>query len=73
MGLYNFTGTKKYFCQVQGQLYCSITPLEEIIFVVYFGDNMPLFIEKFTSKKANGLMNRYQRLIILAKSFFSLR
>ncbi|XP_027053200.1 uncharacterized protein LOC113680374, partial [Pocillopora damicornis] len=35
-----------YFCQVQGQLYCSIIPLEGIIFVVYFGENMPLFIEK---------------------------
>ena len=35
-----------YFCQVQGQLCCSIIPLEGIIFVVYFGENMPLFIEK---------------------------
>ena len=35
-----------YFCQVQGQLYCSIIPLEGIVFVVYFGENMPLFIEK---------------------------
>ena len=35
-----------YFCQVQGQLYCSIIPLEGRIFVVYFGENMPLFIEK---------------------------
>ena len=25
-----------YFCQVQGQLYCSIIPLEGIIFIVYF-------------------------------------
>ena len=35
-----------YFCQVQGQLYCSIIPLEGIMFVVYFGENMPLFVEK---------------------------
>lgn len=35
-----------YFCQVQSQLYRSIIPLEGIIFVVYFGENMPLFIEK---------------------------
>ena len=35
-----------YFCQVQGQLYCSIIPLEGRIFVVYFGENMPLLIEK---------------------------
>lgn len=35
-----------YFCQVQGQLYCSIVPLKGFFFVVYFGDNMPLFIEK---------------------------
>lgn len=35
-----------YFCQVQGQLYCSMIPVEGIIFVVYFGENMPLFVEK---------------------------
>ena len=35
-----------YFCQVQGQLYCSIIPLKGIIFTVYFGENMPLFTEK---------------------------
>jgi len=34
-----------YFCQVQGQLYCSIMPLKGIFFVVYFGDNRHLFIE----------------------------
>ena len=44
-----FSFTKRnhdYFCQVQGQLYCSIMPLKGIFFVVYFGENMPLFIEK---------------------------
>ena len=35
-----------YFCQIQGQLYCSLIPLEGIFLVVYFGENMPLFIEK---------------------------
>ena len=35
-----------YFFQVRGRLYCSIILLEGIIFVVYFGENMPLFIEK---------------------------
>lgn len=41
-----------YFCQVQGQLYCSITPLEGIIFVVHFGENMSLFIEKIHFEKS---------------------
>jgi len=40
-----------YFCQVQGHLYCSIVPLQGIIFVVYFGENMPLFIEKIHFEK----------------------
>ena len=35
-----------YFCQVQGQLYCSIMHLKGIFFVVYFGEDMPLFTEK---------------------------
>lgn len=35
-----------YFWQVQGQLYCSNLSLNGIIFTVYFGENMPLFIEK---------------------------
>ena len=35
-----------YFCKFQGQLYCSIISLGGIIFVVNFGQNMPLFIEK---------------------------
>ena len=43
---------QNYFYQVQGQLYCSITPLEGIIFVVYFGENMPLFIEKIHFEKS---------------------
>ena len=34
-----------YYWQVQGQLYCSNVSLKSIIFTVYFGDNMPLFIE----------------------------
>ena len=34
-----------YYWQVQGQLYCSNVSLKGIIFTVYFGDNMPLFIE----------------------------
>ena len=35
-----------YFWQVQGQLYCSNVSLKGIIFIVYFGDNMPLFTQK---------------------------
>ena len=35
-----------YFWQVQGQLYCSNLSVKGIIFTVYFGDNMPLFMEK---------------------------
>jgi len=41
-----------YFCQVQGQLYSSIVPLEGIIFVVYFGENMSFFIEKIHFEKS---------------------
>lgn len=35
-----------YYCQVQGQLFCSNTPLKRHYFTVYFGDNMPLFTKK---------------------------
>ena len=34
-----------YYIQVQGQLYCSNLDLKGIIFVVYFGEDKPLFIE----------------------------
>lgn len=34
-----------YYIQVQGQLYCSNLELKGIIFVVYFGEDKPLFIE----------------------------
>ena len=34
-----------YYIQVQGQLYCSNLDLKGIIFVVYFGEDKPPFIE----------------------------
>ena len=34
-----------YYIQVQGQLYCSNLDLKGIIFVVYFAEDKPLFIE----------------------------
>ena len=38
-----------YYVQIQGQLYCSNLDLKKIIFIVYFGENRPLFVEKWTS------------------------
>ena len=48
-------------------------PLEGIIFVVYFGDNMPLFVEKILFENSKWFNELLQRLIIFIEGLFSLR
>jgi len=40
-----FKRNHDYFWQVQGQLYCSNVSLRDIVFTVFFGDNMPLVLD----------------------------
>ena len=44
-GTIRLKGNHDYYIQVQGQLYCSNLDLKGIIFVVYFGEDKPPFIE----------------------------
>ena len=62
-----------YFCQVQGQLYCSIIPLEGIIFIVHFGENMPLFIEKIPFENSKCFDDLLPKIDYFYQRAFSLR
>ena len=62
--------THKYFYQIQGQMFCA--NLLRADFVVWFGDNQPLFVETiffdelfWNSKMLSGLTFFYRRAVLL--------
>ena len=42
-GKIQFKRSYKYFYQIQGQMFC--TQLKRVDFIVYFGKNVPLYVE----------------------------
>ena len=62
-----------YFCQVQGQLYCSIMPLKGIFLLCTLERTCHCLLKRSTLKVTDGMMTYYQRLTIFIVGLFSLR
>ena len=67
-GKIQFKRSHKYFYHIQGQMFC--TQLKRVDFVVYFGKNVPLYLETVTSDENFG--NKfYHKLRFFQKGFSS--
>ena len=62
-----------YFCQVQGQLYCSIMTLKGIFLLCTLEKTCHCLLKRSPLKVADGMMTYYQRLTIFIVGLFSLR